>query len=72
MQFGAAGVRALESAGPPDGDGWVEVELTVESEAVAGGDLLRLGPEAEVLGRPALRQAVARAVPVLADRYGEP
>ncbi|MEV0241916.1 YafY family protein [Streptomyces sp. NPDC050674] len=70
MQFGAAGARALEGAGPPDGDGWVEVELPVESEAVAVGDLLRLGPEAEVLGPPGLRQAVARAVAALADRYG--
>ncbi|MGW0500764.1 hypothetical protein ACWD0Z_36635 [Streptomyces sp. NPDC003007] len=33
---------------------------------------VRLGTEAEVLGPPALRQAVARAVAVLADRYGQP
>ncbi|MFI8303682.1 helix-turn-helix transcriptional regulator [Streptomyces sp. NPDC085927] len=69
MQFGAAGVRALREAGPPDGEGWVEVELSVESEAVATGDLLRLGTEAEVLGPPGLRQAVAGAVAVLAERY---
>lgn len=69
MQFGAAGVRALEDAGPPDADGWVEAELPVESPAVAVGDLLRLGEEAEVLGPPRLRAAVARAVVALADRY---
>ncbi|MFE9922275.1 helix-turn-helix transcriptional regulator [Streptomyces sp. NPDC005774] len=69
MQFGAAGVRALRDAGPPDGEGWVEVELSVESEAIATGDLLRLGTEAEVLGPPGLRQAVAGAVAVLAERY---
>ncbi|CAM5381584.1 Putative DNA-binding transcriptional regulator YafY OS=Streptomyces griseomycini OX=66895 GN=FHS37_004426 PE=4 SV=1 [Streptomyces griseomycini] len=69
MQFGAAGVRALADAGPPDGEGWVEVELPVESEAVATGDLLRLGVEAEVLGPAGLRRAVAAAVAVLADRY---
>ncbi|WDV52655.1 WYL domain-containing protein [Streptomyces coeruleorubidus] len=69
MQFGAAGVRALEGVGAPDGDGWVEVELPVEAEAVAVGDLLRLGAEAEVLGPPGLRQAVARAVALLAGRY---
>ncbi|WGD42214.1 helix-turn-helix transcriptional regulator [Streptomyces cathayae] len=69
MQFGAAGVRALRDAGPPDGAGRVEVELSVESEAVAVGDLLRLGTEAEVLGPPGLRQAVAEAVAVLAERY---
>ncbi len=71
MQFGAAGVRALADAGPPDGDGWVEVELSVESEAVATGDLLRLGVEAEVLGPAGLRRAVAAAVAVLADRYAD-
>ncbi|CAL9460766.1 hypothetical protein SUDANB58_02644 [Streptomyces sp. enrichment culture] len=69
MQFGAAGARALEGAGPPDGEGWVEVELAVESQAVAVGDLLRLGTEAEVLGPEALRRAVAEAVAVLARRY---
>lgn len=69
MQFGAAGVRALADAGPPDGEGWVEVDLSVESEAVATGDLLRLGVETEVLGPSGLREAVARAVAVLADRY---
>ncbi|MEF9904778.1 helix-turn-helix transcriptional regulator [Streptomyces sp. P9-A2] len=69
MQFGAAGVRALRDAGPPDGEGWVEVELSVESEAIAIGDLLRLGTEAEALGPPGLRQAVAGAVTVLAERY---
>ncbi|MFF8674631.1 helix-turn-helix transcriptional regulator [Streptomyces sp. NPDC015242] len=69
MQFGTAGVRALESAGAPDADGWVEVELSVEAEPVAVGDLLRLGPEAEVLGPPGLRRAVAAAVTGLAARY---
>lgn len=70
MQFGAAGARALAQAGPADGRGWVEVELAVESEAVATGDLLRLGVEAEVLGPAGLREAVATAATVLARRYG--
>ncbi|WP_345672507.1 WYL domain-containing protein, partial [Streptomyces phyllanthi] len=69
-QFGTAGTRALDGAGPPDDDGWVEVEMPVESRAVAVTDLLRLGTEAEVLGPPKLRQAVAEAVGVLAERYG--
>jgi predicted DNA-binding transcriptional regulator YafY len=69
MLFGAVGVRALGTAGPPDSDGWVEVDMSVETEAVAVTELLRLGAEAEVLGPPALRRAVARAVAVLADRY---
>ncbi|MFE5740359.1 helix-turn-helix transcriptional regulator [Streptomyces celluloflavus] len=69
MQFGAAGTRALDGAGPPDHEGWVHVELPVETQAVAVGDLLRLGSEAEVLGPPELRQAMAQAVAVLAHRY---
>ncbi|MEU2511619.1 helix-turn-helix transcriptional regulator [Streptomyces syringium] len=70
VQFGAAGARALESAGPPDGEGWVEVEMPIEAQAVAVSDLLRLGTEAEVLAPPDLRQAIAEAVAVLAKRYG--
>ncbi|MER6364259.1 WYL domain-containing protein [Kitasatospora sp. NPDC001527] len=69
MQFGAAGARALDTAGPPDADGWVEVELAVESTPVAVGDLLRLGPEAVVLGPPGLRAAVADAATAVARRY---
>ncbi|GGS59017.1 transcriptional regulator [Streptomyces griseoviridis] len=70
MLFGAAGTRALADAGPPGPDGWTEVELSVETEAVAVGDLLRLGAEAEVLAPAALRRAVAGAVVALARRYG--
>lgn len=70
MQFGAAGARALTTAGPPDADGWVRAELAVEFESVAVGDLLRLGTEAEVLGPPELRRALAATVAALAERYG--
>ncbi len=69
LQFGAAGTRALADAGAPDPDGWVELDLPVEAQAVAVGDLLRLGAEAEVLGPPDLRAAVAAAVTALAARY---
>ncbi|MEV3987394.1 WYL domain-containing protein [Streptomyces sp. NPDC049837] len=71
MRFGAVGVRALDGAGAPDEEGWVRVEMPVEAEAVAVGDLLALGTEAEVLGPPELRRAVAEAVAVLAGRYAE-
>ncbi|KOU19281.1 transcriptional regulator [Streptomyces sp. WM6372] len=73
MQFGAAGVRALAGAGPAgpgDPEGWIRVDLEVESEAVAVGDLLRLGTEAEVLAPPELRRALAATVAALAERYG--
>lgn len=69
MWFGAAGVRALATAGPPDVEGRVVVELAVESDSVAVGDLLRLGADAEVLGPPELRRALAGAVAELAERY---
>ncbi|MGW6919106.1 helix-turn-helix transcriptional regulator [Kitasatospora sp. NPDC054939] len=69
MQFGAVGVQALEGAGPADDEGWVEVELSVESPAVAVSDVLRLGAEAEVLGPPELRRALADTVALLAARY---
>ncbi|HEV2089254.1 MAG TPA: WYL domain-containing protein [Cryptosporangiaceae bacterium] len=69
MHFGAAGARALAGAGAPDQDGWVQVELAVETESIAVGDLLRLGAGAEVLGPPELRGAVARTVAELAGRY---
>ncbi|WP_030674265.1 YafY family protein [Streptomyces rimosus] len=70
MQFGAAGTQALKTAGPPDHEGWTEVDLPVETPAVAVGDLLRLGTEAEVLGPPELRAAVARTAAEVARRYG--
>ncbi|MDT0343862.1 helix-turn-helix transcriptional regulator [Streptomyces litchfieldiae] len=70
MQFGAAGARAARDAGPPDAGGWVEVDLPVEVTPVAVCDLLRLGAEAEVLGPPELRAALADTVAVLARRYG--
>ncbi|MGP3985730.1 helix-turn-helix transcriptional regulator [Streptomyces sp. 3N207] len=68
-KFGTSGERALESAGPADAAGWVEVELAVESQQVAVSDLLSLGAEAEVVGPPALREAVIDAVHALSARY---
>ncbi|MEV6316321.1 WYL domain-containing protein [Streptomyces sp. NPDC051776] len=72
MLFGAPGARALANAGPADPDGWVQVEVPVESQTVAVGDLLRLGTDAEVLHPHELREAVARTVDELAARYGPP
>ncbi|MEV0265775.1 WYL domain-containing protein [Streptomyces sp. NPDC050617] len=71
-QFGAVGGAAAAAAGEPDGDGWVRVTLPVESLPVAVHDVLRLGVEAEVIGPPELRAALAEAVGELARRYGRP
>ncbi|WP_330238495.1 helix-turn-helix transcriptional regulator [Streptomyces sp. NBC_00525] len=67
----AAAGDALESAGPPDGDGWVAVTLAVESPDVAYGQLLGLGPELEVLEPAALRERFARAAARLHALYGD-
>ncbi|MDA3644748.1 WYL domain-containing protein [Saccharopolyspora indica] len=68
-QFGAKGTQALAEAGSPDEQGWVAVDLPVETTAVAVHDVLRLGAEAEVLAPPELRAAVAETVTALAARY---
>ncbi|MQS09826.1 helix-turn-helix transcriptional regulator, partial [Streptomyces alkaliphilus] len=72
MRFGAVAVEALEGAGPPDGEGWIRVAMRVETTTVAVGDLLSLGAEAEVIGPPELREAVAREAEVTARRYTSP
>ncbi|MEU8827174.1 WYL domain-containing protein [Streptomyces sp. NPDC048636] len=72
MQFGAIGAAAVAAAGPPDEAGRARVTLPVESLPVAVHDMLRMGTEAEVLGPPELREAVAAAVGELARRYRPP
>ncbi|MQY09119.1 helix-turn-helix transcriptional regulator [Actinomadura macrotermitis] len=61
--------RAAEAAGEPGPDGWVVTTLPVESPEVAFGELLRLGPEVEVLEPPELRARVAEAAARLAALY---
>ncbi|MFI6454636.1 helix-turn-helix transcriptional regulator [Streptosporangium amethystogenes] len=60
---------ALASAGEPDGQGWVTLRLPVESLEVAYDQVLRFGPEAEVLDPPALRTRVAGAAARMHDLY---
>ncbi|MEU4211373.1 WYL domain-containing protein [Streptomyces sp. NPDC026206] len=57
----AAAREALAEAGAPDGLGRVTLTLPVETLDVAYEQLLALGPEAEVLGPPELRERFARA-----------
>ena len=63
-----AGLRAVAHAGPPDADGWRELELDVESIEVAAGQLTALGGEVEALDPPELRAALAAAGTALAAR----
>lgn len=59
----------LESAGPPDAAGWVKVAIPVEEEEIALVQLLRFGPEAEVLAPEGLRRRMAEAVAGMAANY---
>jgi predicted DNA-binding transcriptional regulator YafY len=61
--------EALAAAGPPDADGWVEIELAVEGEDVALGQLLALVPDVEVLEPATLRAALADVGARLAARH---
>lgn len=68
--LGAVGARALtECRGEPDEDGWLRVELPVEPGAPALGELLRFGPELEVLEPEDLRAQVAAAVAKMGASY---
>jgi predicted DNA-binding transcriptional regulator YafY len=63
---------ATESASPPDQHGWVQATIPIESLAHDQGELLRLGPEAEVLAPAELRRRMADATAALARLYDVP
>lgn len=58
-----------ESAGEPGEDGWVTGTIPVESIGYTAGDLLRLGPEVEVLDPPELRDRITELVDGLSKLY---
>lgn len=62
--------EALGRAGEPDGGGWVQVTLPVESEEVAFTQLTALGAEVEVLEPGGLRERFAAEAARLAEAYG--
>jgi len=63
---------ATESAAPPDAEGWVQATIPIESLAHAQGELLRLGPEVEVLAPAELRARIAEAAAALVRLYQRP
>jgi predicted DNA-binding transcriptional regulator YafY len=63
-----AALKAIAQAGPPDAEGWRELELDVEGIDVAAGQLTALGGEVEALDPPELRTALAAAGTALAAR----
>lgn len=56
--FGESMRDLLDSAGPPDGMGWVTITLTFDSFEAARTSILGLGRAAEVLEPPELRTAI--------------
>jgi len=54
----------------PDRLGWLRVELRIESIGSARADLMRVGPDVEVLGPAALREAIVQAARDVLQRYG--
>jgi predicted DNA-binding transcriptional regulator YafY len=67
----AAAREALATAGDPDSQGRVTITLPVEALDVAYDQLLALGPEAEVLEPPELRERFALAAARAAALYGQ-
>ncbi len=68
---GTAVREAEAAASGPDAQGWVTTTLPVESLDVAYDQILRLGPEAEVLDPPGLRHRLAHAATRLAGLYSD-
>lgn len=63
-----AAAAALATAGPPDEEGWCEVDLEVESLPVATTQLLSLGAGVEVVAPAELRTALAELGLAIAAR----
>ena len=58
LSWSPATEAAAETASTPDADGWRQVRLPIESIEQATGEMLRLGPDAEVLEPAELRNQV--------------
>ncbi|AXB44845.1 helix-turn-helix transcriptional regulator [Amycolatopsis albispora] len=70
--YAADVVRAFaESAGEPGEDGWVTGTIPIESTEHAAAELLRLGPEVEVLEPPSLRDRITQLVDGLSRLYAD-
>jgi predicted DNA-binding transcriptional regulator YafY len=69
--LGPVVARAIRAAAAtPDADGWVTAVIPIESVEHALHDLLRFGPDAEVLEPLELRNRIAEAAHGLVRLYG--
>ena len=62
---------ALDTATLPDPEGWMGVEVPIESEEIALSQFLQLGAHAEVLAPATLRQRMAETAQGMASIYGK-
>ena len=68
--LGDAVREALGAAGPPDAQGWRELELSFEHERAAAHRLAGFGPMVEVLSPPAVRDLLLDTAQGILERYG--
>lgn len=68
--LGSQVVDAARTTARPDRDGWTKCVIPIESNNLAVRELMRLGPDVEVLGPPALRQAMADTAAEMLRRHG--
>ena len=61
--------QAVVAAGPPNRQGWQVLDIPIESVQAAVGELLRLGPDVQVLEPAALRRAMRLAASALHAAY---
>jgi len=67
----AAVAKAVAAAGPPEGgDARVELRVPIETIEHATGQLLRLAPDVEVIGPPALKRSTIERLRRIVDLYG--
>lgn len=67
--LGPTVMDAARSSAKRDRDGWTRCTVPIESVDVGVRDLLRLGTEAEIVGPPALRRAMADTLAIMQARH---
>lgn len=72
LLFDAAVARAAQASATGDLDGWTRVTVPIESQDAAVRELLRLGPDVEVLGPGTLRARIAETLDAALLRYRGP
>ncbi len=69
--YRAGGYARVEQAGPPDGDGWIELHFQFDTEEVACGYLLSFGAQVEVLEPQELRERIVDLAQSVVEFYAQ-